>query len=356
MRNASKNVSRRATQDPFDTLTQWYDKVIAFIDRENPNDLRPIRLRLVSKVDQVCAYIREKRMEYEIIKENIKEAKEEYAGVQKMIRKAENVVEKYKRDLEKAKTNIIYTPDEQRKVINKYWNIQRNLQKETQKVEDKQQELLIKQDELAQAITDTELATSSYYTITEAERELFEVDRPKILAALEQKGNLAAALRFDKTIKSKLSSVVYYAEKYPAFKADLEMAKKIFKENLDSVVLERALEGTENPVFQKGEYIGDYKVKDNKLLMEVTKANIPEKYDRKAYAAEHPQSTTNNTINIISYENVDETKQGYTRNIGMVTDVDDSGRVKRIMQQNRLIDTASKRDNVEIIIPEEENK
>ena len=58
--------------------------------------------------------------------------------------------------------------------------------------------------------------------------------------------------------------------------------------------------------------------------------------------------------NIISYENVDETKHGDTRNIGMVTDVDDSGRVKRIMQQNKMLEAASKREDVIIYNPEEE--
>ena len=337
----------------FDTLSEWRDKLIDKLDEDNPRDLRPARVKLVTKINNICSKISSKRTEYEILLEKIEDAKEELAGLKQMIRKTESVVNQHKRDMEKAKSNIIYTPEEQRKVVNKYWKIQRNLQKEANKVEEKHQELIIKQEELVQAINDTELACSSYYKLTDKERQLFEEDRPRILAAIEQKGNLAAALRHDKNIKSTLKAIMYYANKHPAFKADLDIARQIFKENLDSTVLERALDGTENPVFQKGEYIGDYKVKDNKLLMEVAKANIPEKYDRKAYAAENPPSTTNNTINIINYENVDETKHGYTRNIGLVTDVDDSGRVRRIMQQNKMLELASKRDDVEIFIPEE---
>lgn len=346
---------RKIENKYFDTLSQWRDKLIDKIEEDNPRDLRPARVKLASKIREICTLITERRTEYEVLLEKIEDAKEELAGLQQMARKTAAIVERHKKDMEKAKSNIIYTPEEQRKVVNKYWKIQRNLQKEANKVEEKQQELIIKQEELVQAISDTELATSSYYKLTDKERQLFEEDRPKILAALEQKGNLAAALRSDKTIKSTLRAVVYYADKHPSFKKDIAIAKQIFKENLDSTVLERALEGTENPVFQKGEYIGDYKVKDNKLLMEVAKANIPEKYDRKAHAAENPQGTTNNTINIISYENVDETKHGYTRNIGLVTDVDDSGRVKRIMQQTRMLEVAAKRDDVEVFIPEENN-
>lgn len=344
----------KLAQAYFDNLLNWRNKALHDISTRNENDLGGIRSSLRNKINRCYNILRDKRIEFDVLMDKIAEAKEEYAGLQKMMKNTEKIIEQHKKDMIKAESNIIYTPEEQKKVINKYWRTQAKLKKEAEKVEEKHKELIIKQEELVQAISDTELATSSYYKLSDKERQIFEEDRPKILAAIEQKGNIAAALRSDKSIKSTLRAIMYYAEKHPAFKADLNVAKRIFKENLDSTVLERALEGTENPVFQKGEYIGDYKVKDNKLLMEVAKANIPEKYDRKAYAAENPQNTTNNTINIISYENVDETKHGYTRNIGMVTDVDDSGRVKRIMQQNKMLEAASKREDVIVYNPEED--
>ena len=127
---------------------------------------------------------------------------------------------------------------------------------------------------------------------------------------------------------------MHYAQKHNQFRQDLEIAKQVFKDNLDAEILDRAINGTKNPVFQKGEYIGDYAVKDNKLLVEVAKAKLPETYNPRAVASANPQGGGGTTINIVSFEGADETKRGYVKNIGVVKSVDESGRVQRIMQSS----------------------
>ena len=256
--------------------------------------------------------------------------------------------------MNKHNYELLFTEEDEKKIVDKYWQQQLRLKKEAEKVDKQHTELVIKQEELAQAIADTDLALNSYYRLSERERELFEHDRPFILEGVEKHGTLALAVKNDARITTKLRAIVYYADKHPAFKKDLEIAKSIFKENLDSTILERAIDGTVNPVFQKGEYIGDYAVKDNKLLVEVAKANLPEKYDRRAYAAQHPTAPTGNTINIVNYANADETKLGYVRDIGRVKDVDDTGRVKRITQEKKMLEFYEKKEGAEVVIPAQE--
>lgn len=220
------------------------------------------------------------------------------------------------------------------------------LKKEVHELE---QEQIIRQEELEIAIKETNLARNSYYRLTEKEMELFEVQRPKILAGIEKHGSIAAAIRNDATITLRASSIMHYAEKHDQFAQDIEIAKRVFKENLDAVLMDRALNGTTNPVFQKGEYIGDYAVKDNKLLVEVAKAKIPETYNPRAYAQANPQTHSGTTINILSFDGVDETKKGYARNIGVVKSVDDSGRVERITQAKKLVDFYKNKEGAEVI-------
>jgi hypothetical protein len=100
--------------------------------------------------------------------------------------------------------------------------------------------------------------------------------------------------------------------------------------------------------------MGDYAIRDNKLLVEVAKANLPEKYDRKAYSAQHPAVPTGNTINIVNYANADETKFGYVRDIGLVKDVDDTGRVKRITQEKKMLEFYENKEGAEVIYPAKE--
>lgn len=208
---------------------------------------------------------------------------------------------------------------------------------------------------MQQAIADTNLACTSHYHLSERDRDTFENERPKILAGIEKYGSVSLALKNDKTIGSTAAHILYLAKKHEQFAQDIEIAKTVFRDSIDATVIDRAINGTENPVFSKGQYVGDYKIKDNKLLVETAKAQCPEKYDRKAHAALTPQTQTNNTVNIVSFAGVDETKHGYARNIGVVKSVDNTGKVERITQQEKkMIDFYKDKEGAEIIVPTEE--
>lgn len=233
-------------------------------------------------------------------------------------------------------------------------NAQRALVKERKKVEKQKEELQIVQEELQEAIQETNLAKSSYYHLTENEIQLFEYDRPKILKGVEEYGSVALAVKKDKSIKSRVASILYHARKHKQFAQDLEIAKQVFKESLDAEVIDRALNGTVNPVFQKGEHLGDFAVKDNKLLLEVAKAKLPQEYNPRAYASANPSGPAGTTINLISFSGADETKMGYAHNIGVVQAVDESGKVKRITQsktpleiENKAFDEAKRKEDEE---------
>ena len=116
-------------------------------------------------------------------------------------------------------------------------------------------------------------------------------------------------------------------------------------------MVERAIEGTENPVFGKGEHIGDYKIKNDKLFMELMKAKVPEEYNKKAVETVKNQQINN--MNIISFANVDETKDGFTKDVGVVLDVDDTGRVQRITQEKKMREFYEKKNGAMIIEPED---
>lgn len=269
--------------------------------------------------------------------ETLHQVLEQYTSLIDEVKQLEKTKEEYYNDIEKLslarakKAELVYfDKHEEKKIMYSNLNRQKNLLKEQKKVEKLEGEYKIVQEDLQQRIADTNLAKSSYYYLTDAEIDLFENQRPKILAGIEKWGSISLALEHDKTITMRASSIMHYAQKHDQFKKDLEIAKQVFKDHLDAEVMERALNGTLNPVFQKGEYIGDYAIKDNKLLVEVAKANIPEKYNPKVHAAMNGPQYTGTTINILSFDKVDETKRGYTKNVGVVTDVDDTGRVKRI--------------------------
>lgn len=245
-----------------------------------------------------------------------------------------------------------FDEEEEAKVKDEIKRKQKHLVKEQQRVEKLQNELIIKQEELQTAIQDTNLAKTSYYHLSDAEIKLFEQEREKILRGVEQYGSISLAVQKDKSISMRVSSIMHYAKKHKQFSEDIEIAKQVFKDSLDAEMVDRALNGTMNPVFQKGEYIGDYAVKDNKLLIEVAKAKLPQEYNPRAFAAVNPQGPAGTTINMISFSGVDETKMGYARNIGVVKSVDDSGRVERITQkkqEKKMLEFYKNKPGAEII-------
>lgn len=266
--------------------------------------------------------------------------------------------ENKKRMLAKGKQHeeAYFSPEEEKKVREEVRRKQAGLYHLKKKVDKMEQEYLIKQEELEIAIRDTNLARSSYYRLTEKEMELFEEQRPLILEGIEKYGSINLAIKNNAKITMRASSIMHYAQKHKQFGEDIEIAKKVFKDSIDATMIDRAINGTVNPVFQRGEYIGDYAVKDNKLLVELAKAKVPEQYNPRMYTAMNPQSVGGTTINIVSFDGVDETKRGYARNIGVVKSVDDSGRVERITQSKKLMDFyKNKKENISPDTPESES-
>lgn len=263
---------------------------------------------------------------------------EEIADLEKCKKRYYNEIERYQQAKSKQKELAYFTKEDEKLVTEEIRRKQAYLVVEKKKVDKKEQELLVKQDELEIAIRDTNLAINSYYRLSDTEIELFEKQRPLILEGVEKYGSISLAVQNNPKITLRKSAILYYSKKHQQFAQDLEIAMQVFKDSLDATVVDRAINGTVNPVFQKGEYIGDYAVKDNKLLIEVAKAKLPKEYNPRAYAAAHPQSVAGTTINILSFDGVDETKRGYARNIGVVKSVDDTGRVERITQQKKDVE------------------
>lgn len=306
-------------------------------------------LRLVDELPEIVKYLQEmERHTVEIMQKNAKERKE-MVKLEKERYKYYLELGKICDRVQKQKEYAILTPKEEQELLHSTEKKHKMMLKEKEKVDQKVEEFLIKQEELEVAIQDTNLAKNSYYRLTDEEMELFENQRPLILEGIEKHGSISLAIKNNARITMRPSSIMHYAKKHRQFGEDIEIAKQVFKDNLDATMVDRAINGTMNPVFQKGEYIGDYAVKDNKLLVEVAKAKIPETYNPRAYAAANPQSIGGTTINIVSFDGVDETKHGYAKNIGVVKSVDDTGRVERITQNKKITDFYSKKDRAEII-------
>ena len=217
-----------------------------------------------------------------------------------------------------------------------------------------EEEIAITEGVLAERKSEMEKALQHRYTLTESQKRTLIDEKDKILDGIEQWGSISGALRHDKSITSKSSTIQLYANQFPEFGEAIAVSKALFRDRLDGIMIERAIEGTENPVFGKGEHIGDYKIKDNKLLTELLKAKIPEQYNKKS--TENVKNTQINNLNITSFANVDETKKGFTRDVGVVLDVDETGRVTRIQQEKKMVEFYDKKPGAEIITPEEEKK
>lgn len=227
------------------------------------------------------------------------------------------------------------------------------LQQRRKKVSEMEEEIAITEKTLAKRKSEMELALQHRYTLTETQKVTLLDEKDMILDGIEQWGSVTGALSHNNKITSKASTIQMYCQMFPEFGQAIEVSKALFKDRIDALLVERAIEGTENPVFGKGEYIGDYRVKDNKLLLELAKAKVPEQYNKRA--VESKVNNTQNNINIVSFANIDETKEGFTRDVGVVLDVDDNGKVKRVQQEKKMLEYYSNKEGAEIIEPEGDN-
>ena len=202
------------------------------------------------------------------------------------------------------------------------------------KVGEKQAELTKKRDRIVDL---RKSQNTSYYKPTLTEERLFIKERPIILKAIQQYGMLTRVLKHCKDIKTPYETIQFYRRKYPEFASDIHMAHDMWKDALDAEVIDRALEGTDRPVFQRGEYLGDYKFKSDKLLELAVKAHVPEKYDRgKLDRVEGGQAPIN--FNVINFNNVDEEQEGGVRDIGVVKNISKDGIIERVTKDKKLLD------------------
>lgn len=324
------------------------------LESDNENDLRDKASKIKSKLETQLYAIELIREELKEILPILSSAHEEVKGLSKQKGLLKAVIVRYKNAIALQKTTVLFTKSQERDIIHKQIRRQQRLADREKDIDGMEQEFNLKQQELQKAIEDTEIATSQYYRLSAEAKRILDEERQIILEGIEEHGSIAGALKNNKAITSTTRQIMYYKNKYPDFASDLDIAHQVFKENLNATMLDRAINGTENPVFSKGEYVGDYKVKDNKLLLDVAKAHVPEKYDRKAYQAENPAQKGGVTVNMINFSGVDETKHGYTKNVGVVLDVDQSGKVKRITQEEQsMIDFYEQKPGAEVVIPAE---
>ncbi|MBR0234630.1 MAG: hypothetical protein IJQ47_11335 [Synergistaceae bacterium] len=240
----------------------------------------------------------------------------------------------------------------------------RELERRKQKLDKAEEEIAITTEVLAKKKSEMEKALQHRYTLTEQQKITLLVEKDMILDGIEQWGTVTGAVKNNNKITTKASTIQMYAQLFPEFGQAIQVSKALFKDKLDSLMVERAIEGTENPVFGKGEHIGDFKIKDNKLFMELMKAKVPEEYNRKA--SESKKAAKIENLNIISFANIDETKEGFTKDVGVVIDVDETGRVERITQEKplteretqeqKMVEFYKKKEGAQIIEPEQEGE
>ena len=333
----------------FKKYKDLFRKIKNILDEPEPPDPALKYKRLKEKIFTAHKDIMRVILVARALSKLTKKLRSEVKQLEDACKKCYNELERYQTAKMQQIGEAYFSPEHEKNVREELKRKQKGLIVRQDKVNKLEQELVIKQEDLEVRIQDTNLAKSSYYHLTEAEFQLFTEDREKILKGVEKYGSITLAVQKDASIKSRVSSIMHHAKKHKQFGEDLELAKQVFKDSLDAEILDRALNGTVNPVFQKGEYIGDYAVKDNKLLVEVAKAKLPETYNPRVYAAANPQNSGGTTINILSFDGVDETKHGYAKNIGVVKSVDDSGRVERITQSKKMLEFYKNKGTAEII-------
>ena len=122
-------------------------------------------------------------------------------------------------------------------------------------------------------------------------------------------------------------TVHYYKAEDLTFEKDMQIAYSMFQDRVDGELTTRAFEGTETPIFYRGEQTTTAHIPDNRLLETVAKAHLPHLYDRKSMdrIPDHDKPQLN--VNIISFN--DTSLFPKETAVGMVTEVRDDGSVRR---------------------------
>lgn len=104
------------------------------------------------------------------------------------------------------------------------------------------------------------------------------VAQRRFLKQLELTGNLEASAR---AVDITPQAVYGHMKRYPAFKDAVEKARQAVVHDAEVEMRRRAIEGVDTGIYYKGELIATEKRYSDPLLVEILKANAPEKYGRK---------------------------------------------------------------------------
>lgn len=325
-----------------------------FLEGTDYNDLRTEEEKLRSRVEGMLKQIEKLKnmtiklwLEREEAKANCTDTAEILKNLQKETKKALDFLQKEGFDPLLVEKQI----KKREEAVKKRFDMIKDKEK---RMDEMEKEVLIKQEQLRERLSDLELALKSRYTLTQNQKKVMIQEKDMILDGVEEWGSVTSACKHNPKITSKPRTVLMYASLFPEFKQAIEISQNLFKDRVRSLLIERAVKGTPTPIFGKGEFLGNYDIIDNKMLLKVLETEMPEKYGKKV---DNKQTTNNQTnIQIISYKGVDETQFGYKRNIGLVTDVQDSGKVDRITQEERMRRYYDEKDGVEIIDAEDVNE
>lgn len=343
-------------------------KDFQYLDLENSNDIREGYLQFMDDAEKFLKYFEEIIIDICEAMRYYDSMRDYYKGISKITRQLDIYNKTYHSALQKEGIDALDPLSTCNKIQEELDDKVKELQRRKQKLDEAEQDIAITADLLAKKKSEMELALQSRYTLTQLQKQVLLEEKDMILDGVEQWGSIYGAVTHNKNIKSNVQTIYSYCSTFPEFGKAIEISKALFKDRLQGIMVERAIEGTENPVFGKGEYIGDYKIKDNKLLVELMKAKVPEEYNKKS--TDSGKGVQVDNINIISFANLDETKEGFTKDVGVVIDVDETGKVKRVQQEatksldeirrvqqeEKMLEYYKNKPGAEIITPEKEDE
>lgn len=351
-----KSLKKYSQQDFFNFLVELKDRLKEFkyLKGEDSNDVRESYEQFIDDADRFLEFFEALVIDITEAMQYYEDMKEQAKALEKVSKQFEQRNQQYQDALLEKGIDPLAPLDSAKEVEEAVRTKVYELQRRKQKLDEAEEEIAITADILAKKKSEMEEALRHRYTLTESQKQTLLEEKDKILDGIEQWGSIHTALSHDRTIKSKASTIYMYMQLFPEFGQAVNVSKLMFKDKLEGIMIDRAIEGTENPVFSKGEHVGDYKIKDNKLFLELMKAKVPEEYNKKAI--ETNKSVRVDNLNILSFANTDESKEGFVKDVGVVIDVDETGKVQRITQEKKLREFYGKKDGAEIIEPEKDEE
>jgi len=299
------------------------------------NDLREAHLKFLSDADQFKEWLKE-------ITADILELYDVYDKLRDFSIKMQTISKMYATRINKARLTAeelgidlldpLKQPNDIKETVEKE---AKDLLRRKKNMEEMEKEIAISEAMLQKKKSEMELALQSRYTLSDMQKKIMIEEKDLILDGIEEWGTITGALKHNPKITSKASTIMMYCQQFPEFGQAIEVSKTIFKDRVDSTLIDRAIEGTENPQFFKGEHVGNYKIKNDKLMLEIAKAKLPEQYNKKS--TENTKAQQVNNISITSFANINEADLGFKKDVGVVYDVDDTGKVERITTEDSSV-------------------